>query len=165
MTKTEMEKPTGGAPAILSDRQQAFDLLMGAIRGEVNLIESYDSTEVQRALALGILADESDEAFVGQAGLAPWSEWLGQPVELREVHFNPSRIEGGPGFYAVCSLVNLQTGEAGQRHIGGFRPVAELVRVWARGMLPVKCKVVEVAQAMPGQNAPLGIVKLDEDDA
>lgn len=161
MTKTDIEKAAGTAPAILPDRQAAYDLLMGSIRGEVNLLESYDSTEVQRALALGILADESDALVVGSDGLAPWSEWLGRPVELQSVHFNPSRIEGGPGFYAVCQLVDLETGEASQRHIGGFRPVSEILRMWSRGMLPAKVKVIEVGKAMPGQNAPLGLAEVD----
>lgn len=156
MTKA-MEKQREALPPILPDRQQTYDLLMGSMRGEVNLLDSYDSEEVQRALALGILADESDEAFVGNDGLAPWSEWLEQPVELAGVHFNPSRIEGGPGFYCVCTVTNLETGEHGQRHIGGWRPCAELVRVWARDMFPLKCSVYEVAKALPGQNAPLGI--------
>lgn len=157
MTKTTDLEKKGTLPAIAPERQATYDLLMGSMRGEVNLLDSYDSEEVQRALALGILADESDEAFVGNDGLAPWSEWLEVPVELHGVHFNPSRIDGGPGFYAVCTLTNLETGEQGQRHIGGWRPCAELVRAWAHDLFPVKCEVYEVAKALPGQNAPLGI--------
>lgn len=158
---TEMELETtdkaAGAVAILDDRQGSYDLMLRSMKGEVDLLEAYDSEEVQRALALGLLGSESEEEVFGNQSLPPWSELLGVPVEVRDVHFNPSRTEKGPGFYAVVNLVTLDTGEASVRHVGGWKPASQLLYMWSRGKLPFKAKLVEVAAARQGQSAPLGL--------
>jgi hypothetical protein len=150
-----------GAVAILDDRQASYDLMLASMKGEVDLLEAYDSEEVQRALALGLLGSETEEEVFGGQGLAPWSELIGVPMEVREVHFNPSRTEKGPGFYAVVNLVRLDTGEASVRHVGGWKPASQLLYMWSRGKLPFKAKLVEVAEAQKGQNAPLGLELVD----
>lgn len=150
-------KEEAGGLAVLPERKAVYDLLHGSMMGTVNLMENYDSEEVQRALALGLLGSESLEELYGTQALEPWSELLGRPMEVRDVHFNPSKTEKGPGFYAVVNLVDLETGEAQVRHIGGWRPCSQLLATWAAGELPIKAKVVEVGLARPGQSAPLGL--------
>ena len=99
MTTKDLEKQKpAGAVAVSDDKAGAYALLLQSVRGEVDLLESYDSQEVQRALALGLLGAESIEEVFGNQGLAPWSELLGRPVEVMEVHFNASKTENGPGF-------------------------------------------------------------------
>ena len=159
MTDMELET-TGakaGAVAILDDRQASYDLMLASMKGEVDLLEAYDSEEVQRALALGLLGAETEEEVFGSQGLQPWSELIGVPMEVRDVHFNPSRTEKGPGFYAVVNLVQLDTGEASVRHVGGWKPASQLLYMWSRGKVPFKAKLVEVAAARSGQSAPLGL--------
>ena len=156
-TKELAAKEKAGGLAVLPERQKVYDLLRGSMTGEVDLMENYDSEEVQRALALGLLGSESLEELFGSQALEPWSELLGRPVEVRDVHFNPSKTEGGPGFYAVVNLVDLETGEQMTRHIGGWRPCSQLLAAWAAGELPFKAKVIEVGLARSGQSAPLGL--------
>lgn len=160
MTKTNeiatQEEKAGGL-AILPERAKVYELLHGSMTGEVDLMESYDSEEVQRALALGLLGSESLEELFGTQTLAPWSELLGRPMIVREVHFNPSKTENGPGFYAVCNLADPESGEVTTRHIGGWRPMAQLLAAWASGSLPITAKVIEVGAARQGQSAPLGL--------
>lgn len=141
----------------MPERQKVYDLLHGSMTGEVDLMENYDSDEVQRALALGLLGSESLEELFGTQALEPWSAMLGLEVEVNDVHFNPSKTEGGPGFYAVVNLTDLGTGERVTRHIGGWRPCAQLLAAWASGNIPFKAKVVEVGLARSGQSAPLGL--------
>lgn len=159
MTGQELEttEEPAGAVAILPDRQASFDLMLASMKGEVNLLEAYDSEEVQRALALGLLQADTFEEVFDTASLPAWSELLGIPVEVRDIHFNPSRTEKGPGFYAVVNLVRLDTGEASVRHVGGWRPASQLLYAWGRGTVPFKAKLVEVAAARQGQSAPLGL--------
>ncbi len=152
MTKTDI------AVQVPDEKREAYDLLMSSVQGGVDLLELQDSEAVQRALALGLLGAETiEEVFGNQGGLAPWSELLGRAVEVREVHFNASRTEKGPGFYAVCKLVDLETGEQSTRHVGGYRPASQLLWAWGHGALPLKCRLIEVANARPGLSAPLGI--------
>jgi hypothetical protein len=162
MAKTEnMAKTESKALAIIPDRAKPYELLLGAVSGTVDLLEAYDTEEVQRALALGILGSETEEEVFASASLTPWSEWLNRPVEVQDVHFNPSQAGmKGPGFYAVVKLVDLETGETAVKHVGGYRPSSQLLWVWSRGRLPFKCKLTEVGKAAQGQNAPLGIVNL-----
>ena len=159
MAKTEeiATREEAGGLAVLEDRKQVYDLLMGSMKGTVDLMENYDSEEVQRALALGLMGSESLEELFGTQTLAPWSELLGRPMIVREVHFNPSKTDKGPGFYAVCNLADPETGEVTTRHIGGWRPMAQLLATWASGGFPITAKVVEVGIARQGQSAPLGL--------
>lgn len=157
MAKAEMEKAEAGGLAVLPERQKVYELLHQSMLGEVDLMESYDSEEVQRALALGLLGSESLEELYGAQSLQPWSELLGKPMIVREVHFNPSKTDKGPGFYAVVSLADPDTGEVTTRHIGGWRPMAQLLATWGSGGLPITAKVVEVGMARQGQSAPLGL--------
>lgn len=160
MEETTTELATveeAGAIDVSGAKAATVELLTRAIKGDVDLMESYDSQEVQRALALGLLGSETLESVFGSQGLAPWSELLGVPCVVNDVHFNPSKTEGGPGFYCVVDIVDTTTGEASTRHIGGFRPCAQLVFVWARDLLPITCKVIEVGAARQGQSAPLGL--------
>lgn len=157
MPKEELATTEAGGLEVLEDRKAVYDLLHGSMVGTVDLMENYDSEEVQRALALGLLGSESLEELFGTQALEPWSEMLGRPVEVKDIHFNPSKTEKGPGFYAVVNLVDLESGEAMTRHIGGWRPMAQLLATWASGGLPLKCKVIEVGLARPGQSAPLGL--------
>jgi hypothetical protein len=152
-----IDSETAGAVAVQPDRQASYDLMLASMKGEVDLLEAYDSEEVQRALALGLLGAETEEEVFGSQGLKPWSELLGVPMEVRDVHFNPSRTEKGPGFYAVVNLVQIDTGEASVRHVGGWKPASQLLYMWSRGRLPFKAKLVEVATARSGQSAPLGL--------
>lgn len=146
-----------GAIDVSGEKAATVELLTRAIKGEVDLMESYDSEAVQRALALGLLSSETLEGVFGSQALEPWSALLGIPVEVRDVHFNPSKTENGPGFYCVVDLVELESGEASTRHIGGYRPCAQLVFAWARELLPIRCKVIEVGAARQGYSAPLGL--------
>ena len=158
MPKEELAtQEEAGGLAVLEERRQVYDLLMGSMKGEVDLMENYDSEEVQRALALGLMGSESLEELFGTQSLEPWSELLGRPMIVKEVHFNPSKTEKGPGFYAVCSLVDPDTGEATTRHIGGWRPMAQLLAVWGSDGFPITAKVIEVGIARQGQSAPLGL--------
>lgn len=152
-----MTKTTDMVAQVPADKAAAYDLLMKSVRGEADLLELYDSEEVAKALALGLLGAETIDEVFGNQGLAPWSELLGRPVEVIEVHFNPSNMEKGPGFYAVCRLTDLDTGEVSTRHVGGYRPAAQLLWAWGHNALPLKCKLVEVGAARSGQSAPLGI--------
>lgn len=157
-TSTELETiEAGGGVAIAEEKQKVVDLLTSAIEGKVDLMESYDSEEVQRALALGLLSADTLEGVFGNQTLKPWSELLGVPVEVRDVHFNPSKTENGPGFYCVVDVVELESGETSTRHIGGFRPCSQLLYAWSRDALPLRCKVIEVGAARQGQSAPLGL--------
>jgi len=151
------DKPGAVALPILPERLAVYELLEGSMKGTKNLLEGYDSEEVQRALALGLLGSESVEEVFAAQGLKPWSELLGVPCEVTDVHFNPSKTENGPGFYAVVRLTALDTGEVSSRHIGGYRPMAQLLYSWSRGLVPFKAKVVEVGKAQAGQSAPLGL--------
>jgi hypothetical protein len=156
-TKDLATQEEAGGLAILPDRQAVYDLLHGSMIGTTDLMENYDSEEVQRALALGLLGSESLEELYGTQALEPWSELIGRPMEVKDVHFNPSKTEKGPGFYAVVNLVDLETGEAMTRHIGGWRPMAQLLATWAAGKVPFRAKVIEVGIARQGQSAPLGL--------
>ncbi len=157
MTEELATQEEAGGLAVLPDRQAVYDLLHGSMKGTVDLMENYDSEEVQRALALGLMGSESLEELFGTQKLEPWSEMLGRPVTVTDLHFNPSKTDKGPGFYAVVNLVDEETGEAMVRHIGGWRPMAQLVPVWASGKLPIRAKVIEVGVARQGQSAPLGL--------
>ncbi len=154
---TETDTTTALVAAVPEEKRAAYELMLKGVKGEVDLVELQDSEEVARALALGLLGAETIEEVFGTQGLAPWSELLGRPVEVAEVHFNASTTEKGPGFYAVCRLVDLETGEQTTRHVGGYRPAAQLLWAWGHGALPLKCKLVEVGNARPGQSAPLGL--------
>ena len=160
MTEEIAETPKAGAVATVSDdKAEAYGLLMSSLQGEVDLSTLQDSEAVQRALAMGLLGAETLEEVFGNQGLAPWSELKGRPVKVLEVHFNASRTDEkkGPGFYAVCRLVDLETGEQSTRHVGGYRPASQLLWAWGHDALPLDCKLVEVGAARPGQSAPLGL--------
>lgn len=141
--------------------EAAYDLLQRAFDREIDAVAAYDSEEVQRAMAHSILSADDDAVVFGSASLPAWSELVGVPVELHGVHFNPSNVENGPGIYAVVDLTRLDTGERETRHVGGYRPVAQLLNLWRRSRYPFKGKLVEVAKAKSGQSAPLGIAQLD----
>jgi hypothetical protein len=153
-----IEETAGDVAIIIPERKAAYDLLSGSIAGTTDLMENYDSEEVQRALALGLLGSEtSEEVFGENSKIAAWSELLGIPCEVQDVHFNPSKTEGGPGFYAVVRVATLTDGEVSTRHIGGYRPCAQLLWQWSRGLVPFNAKVVEIGAARSGQSAPLGL--------
>lgn len=166
MTENLETTPQAGTLATVSDdKAEAYALLMRSVKGEVDLLELYDSEEVQRALALGLLGSETlEEVFGAQSSLEPWSALLGRPVDVLEVHFNASKTEKGPGFYAVVKLVEVATGEQSTRHIGGYRPSAQLLWAWGHDRLPLRCKVTEIGKAQAGQSAPLGLELVGNDD-
>jgi len=147
----------GALATVPEEKREAYELLMKSVRGEVELLELYDSEEVQRALALGLLGSETLEEVFETKELGPWSELLGIPVEVQDVHFNASKTEKGPGFYAVVRLMELESGEVSTRHIGGYRPASQLLWAWGHDRLPLRCKVIEVGTARQGQSAPLGL--------
>lgn len=150
----------GSTDVAVRSKDEIYELLVHALDRSVDITELYDSEQVQLGLAQGILGTESEDAVFGGASLQAWSELLDVPVELHGVHFNPSNVENGPGVYGVVDVTQLDTGERAMRHVGGYRPVAQLLWLWKRDRFPFKCKLSEVAKAKTGQSAPLGIVRL-----
>ncbi len=162
MAQAVAKRATGAELAVVEGREETFALLKRALQNEVDLAEAYDTVEVQRAMASGIVeAQTEDEAFA-DASLEPWSKFLDEPVRVLDIHFNPSTAEKGPNVYAACRIVHEATGEVLVVHVGGYRPTAQLLWLWAHGRLPFRCKLIEVAKAKQGQNAPLGIERLDD---
>lgn len=150
-----------GTAVAVQSNDQLYELLVGALDRSVEIEEVYDTEAVQQALAKGILAAESEDQVFGDASLPGWSDILDAPVEVHGVHFNPSQVENGPGIYAVVDLTQLDTGERRTRHVGGYRPVSQLIWLWRRDKFPYRCMLTEVAKAKSGQNAPLGIKRLE----
>lgn len=141
--------------------EAAYDLLLRAFEREIDVMEAYDTEAVQQALARGILTAEDEDQVFGDASLPAWSDLVGQPVEINGVHFNPSQQDNGPGIYGVVDLTELGTGERRTRHVGGYRPVSQLLWLWKRSRFPYRCQLVEVSKAKKGQSAPLGIKRLE----
>lgn len=142
------------------DEAQLYELFTQALERKVDIAQVYDSEAVQLALAKGILAAEDEDQVFGDASLPAWSDLLDKPVTLFGVHFNPSQVENGPGIYAVVDVADQESGERRTRHIGGYRPVAQLLWLWYRKRFPYHCVLTEVAKAKAGQSAPLGIKRL-----
>lgn len=142
--------------------EAAYDLLLQAFEREIDVLEAYDTEQVQQALARGILTAEDEDQVFGDASLPAWSDLKGVPVELHGVHFNPSVQDNGPGIYGVVDLTDLVSGERRTRHVGGYRPVSQLLWLWKRQRFPYRCTLEEVSKAKKGQSAPLGIKRLEE---
>lgn len=106
------------------------------LRGESELPERADPGAMSRAIMERILAGESFEDVFTQQSLTPWRSMLGRVVFVRSVHFNRSTFEGeGPPIYAVCDLVDADTGEAITVTCGGQNVLAQLVKGLEAGWL------------------------------
>lgn len=150
---------------VVRDRAAVAEMFRRAIVADEDVSEHYDSEDVQRALAEGILGAESEDQVYGDASLPALSEWQDVPLEIHGVHFNPSNAERGPRVYAVVDVTRLDTGERETRHVGGYRPTSQLLWEWERDKFPIKRTLAEVAKAKAGQSAPLGFKRLAATEA
>lgn len=72
------------------------------------------------------------------------------PLNVREVHFNKSRFDGGVQVYAVFDAVNEQTGELGTFACGAADVLVQLYKLVEWKALPITVKLVPAN--LPTQN-------------
>lgn len=114
--------------AIETTRAAQLEQIRRAITGEEELPGNADPEAMSRAIMERILAAESFEDAFTQQDLTPWRSMIGRAVIVRDVHFNRSTVEGaGPSVYAVCDLVDVETGEQISVTCGGQNVLAQIV--------------------------------------
>lgn len=120
------DKATG--TALAETGQAQLDVIANAILGKGELPPAADPEAMSRAIMERILNAQSFEDAFTQQNLTPWRSMLGREVKVTDVHFNRSTVEGdGPPVYAVCDLVDTDTGETISVSCGGANVLMQLV--------------------------------------
>lgn len=118
---TELAPGTTGLPPA---KRAELEIVRRAILGEAELPQA-DPQAMSRAILERILASSSFEEAHTQQNLTPWRTMLDRTVIVQYVHFNRSSFEG-QALYAVCDLIDAESGESISVTCGGQNVLGQL---------------------------------------
>jgi len=87
--------------------------------------------------------DELDRAWEGQG----WGDLLNRPVEVQAIRRAESDFDGGVGCYLIVDMTVLDSGERTTVTTGASSVVAQLVKAYCLGALPLRCVLVQSKKA------------------
>jgi hypothetical protein len=151
MPSTEIALPLSAQLQRALDGEDVFDIV------------DTDPDIVNAQIVAQILSAGTIEEVFDNGGTIATMKLVGEVLVLRDVKLLPSAIQptkdqpNPPKVYAILEVANSATGEIRALNTGSPRIMAQACRAKDLDALPLEVRIVEVAKAKPGRNAPLGL--------
>ncbi len=130
---------------LAKQREAELELLERAILdGEVLPFER-DAEAISRSIMERVLAADSFESVFKPQEIPAWRDHLDEPVFVKDVHFNPSSLDGKSSVYAVVDILIISTGEVKTVTTGGQNVLVQLVQLIRHGWQDKPVKMTEKA--------------------
>jgi hypothetical protein len=122
-----------------------------------------DPEIVNQQIVAQILSAPTIEEVFDNGGTIATMKLVGEILVLRDVKLLPSSMvatkdqPNPPKCYAILEVANSASGEVKALNTGSPRIMAQACRAKDLGELPLEVRIIEVAKAKHGRNAPLGL--------
>lgn len=143
------EDATGDETEVVGDVEPYEDVSAAELERYVSTIDSLvvdDPDAIALKIAQRRLAAKSIEELLAPQEVKSAKDFQYRPLNIREVHFNRSRYEGGVHVYAVFDAVDESTGEMGTFACGAADVLVQLYKLVEWQALPI------TVQIMPSKN-------------
>lgn len=147
------EDATGDETEVVGDVEQYEDVSGEELERYVSTINALvvdDPDAIALKIAQRRLASKSVDELLAPQEVKSARDNAYRPLEIREVHFNRSRFEGGVQVYAIFDAVDKTTGEFGTYACGAADVLVQLFKLVEWGALPLTVQLVPAKN--PSQN-------------
>ncbi len=137
---------TNNTPAVMMGNGGA---LVGEVAAQFHAmaatIPDFDGGGLDNIIAAVMSAEtpeQLDQAWISGGRALP----LNTPLTVTRIAKSQSDFADGLGYYLVIDAVNEGTGEAAQYVTGASSIVAQLIKAYVSGWLPLRCVALEAAK-------------------
>lgn len=118
------------------DLRDVFKSIMG-----VGEMEERDPEETTRSILARIMSASTPEEILKANRVLHAQEVLGVPIEIFDVKWQRSAIEGGSTVYAVVDMRTLQEEQHATMTVGGRNVMMQLLNMKHRGFMPFRAVI------------------------
>jgi len=166
MTEAEALAALGGAPdddivtdgEVVGDVEPYADVSGAELARYVTTIQDLvvdDPDAIALKIAQRRLNAKSVDELLAPQEIKSARDYTYRPLNIREVHFNRSRFEGGVQVYAVFDAVDESTGEVGTFACGAADVLVQLYKLVDWGALPITVQIVPARNPSANGHFPL----------